>query len=88
MKKLFSEISLIQGNRLTLRAIAQQDADALAKLVACERVYRYLPTFLFERKYKDIRYVIAHLYDECLKESIWWIIFTMKRILKSLPPAQ
>ena len=33
-------------------------------------VYRYLPTFLYEKKYEDIRYVIRHLYDECFQESI------------------
>ena len=33
-------------------------------------VYRYLPTFLYEKKYEDIHYVIRHLYDECFQESI------------------
>lgn len=46
------------------------DMSGLQELVDSPRVYRYLPTFLFERKYPDVGYVIAHLYDECWKESI------------------
>lgn len=33
-------------------------------------VYRYLPTFLFKKKYPDVGRVIERLYDECFRESI------------------
>lgn len=75
MKKLFSEIPYIQGERITLKKITSADADPLRELVSSESVYRYLPTFLFEKKYDDIDYVIQHLYDECFKESIILGIF-------------
>ena len=75
MGRLFSEVPTLQGERVLLKRITQQDADALQRLVDDEVVYRYLPTFLFEKKYQDIRYVIDHLYDECLKESIILGIF-------------
>ena len=75
MKKLFSEIPYIQSDRLTLKMLTEEDADALHEFVNSDVVYKYLPTFLFERKYEDINYVIRHLYDECLKESIILGIF-------------
>ena len=70
MKKLFSEIPYLIGERIVLKRIEQADAPALQDFVDCDEVYRYLPDFLFERKYKDINTVISRLYDECFKESI------------------
>ena len=75
MKKLFSEIPFIQNDRLTLKRLTEADADALQEMVSSDVVYKYLPTFLFERKYDDIDEVIRHLYDECWKESIILGIF-------------
>lgn len=69
-KKLFSEIPCLKGERLTLRRLTRADRAGLQELVDSPRVYRYLPTFLFEQKYPDVGYVIDHLYDECWKESI------------------
>ena len=70
MKKLFSEIPYIKSERLILRKIEETDAEGLSEMTRSPNVYRYLPAFLFEKKYEDIRYVIRHLYDECLKDSI------------------
>ena len=70
VKKLFSEIPFLQSERLVLRGLLPEDADALKELTGDHRVYRYLPTFLFEKRYEDLSYVIDHLYDECLEESI------------------
>ena len=70
MKKLFSEIPYLQGRRLILKQIEDADADSLRELVGNPMVYRYLPTFLFERKYPDIHDVIHRLYTECFQESI------------------
>ena len=75
MKKLFSEIPEIQGERIVLREITQNDSYALKQLTEDPDVYRYLPTFLFETKYDDKSYVIDHLYDECFRESIILGIF-------------
>ncbi len=69
-KKLFSEIPFLQGSRLTLQRLSRKDEDALRELTDSSVVYRYLPTFLFEKKYPDVRKVIDLLYDECWKESI------------------
>ena len=78
-KKLFSEIPCLQNERLTLRQIRPEDAEGLQELVDSPAVYRYLPTFLFEKKYADIRYVIRHLYDECFRDSIILGVFEKNR---------
>ena len=69
-KKLFSEIPYLESGRLILKGLTRDDAPALQELVDSPGIYRYLPTFLFEKQYPDVRYVIDHLYDECWKESI------------------
>ncbi len=70
MRKLFSEIPYLEGKRVILKQIEDADADPLLEMVSNTRVYRYLPTFLFEKKYPDIHDVIGRLYTECFKESI------------------
>lgn len=74
-KKPFSEIPFIRGERICLGPLTSSDSSALAELTENERVYRYIPTFLFEKRYADPKYIIDHLYDECWKESIILGIF-------------
>ena len=74
-KKLFSEIPYLENERIVLKRITDADAGPLQELVSNDRIYRYLPTFLFERKYPDIRLVIDRLYTECFRESIILGIF-------------
>ena len=69
-KKLFTEIPYIEGPRLIIKQVEEKDAEALAEMTQNPKVYRLLPTFLFEKKYADPRYVIKHLYDEAFRESI------------------
>ena len=70
MKKLFTEIPYLPGERIVLRRIGEEDAEALADLTRSAAVCRYLPTFLFERKYDDAREAIRRLYTECFPESL------------------
>lgn len=70
MKNLFPELPVLQGERITLKPLTLSDADSLKEMTESEEVYRYLPTFLFEKKYDDTEYVINHLYDECLEDSL------------------
>ena len=65
-----SEIPEIRGSKLTLKRLLPADAAGLEELVGDREVYRYLPTFLFEKKYSDVSLVIERLYDECLRESL------------------
>ena len=76
MKKLISEIPSIRDGHLELRQLTQRDADALRELTESEEVYRYLPTFLFEKKYDDPEEVIRRLYNECLEESLILGVFS------------
>ena len=75
-KKPFSEIPHIRGDRVTLRRLTLKDAPALRKMTESEKVYRYLPAFLFEKKYEDAEQIIERMYDECLKDSLILGVFT------------
>ena len=75
MKTLFREIPHLCADGIELRRIVSDDAPALQELINWEEAYRYLPTFLYERKYDDIYYTIEHLYDECLEKSLILGIF-------------
>ena len=69
-EKFFDSIPDLRGDRVLIRRLNINDADQLGSLTQNEEVYRYLPTFLFEKKYDDPEYVIDHLYNECTKESL------------------
>lgn len=79
MNKLFSAIPYMQGRRIVLKGLAEKDADSLRELTESSEVYRYLPTFLFEKKYEDPREVIRRLYDECFPESLILGVFMNDR---------
>ena len=70
MKDLFPEIPTVAGDRIVLKGITGSDAGALRAMTENPRVYRYLPTFLFEKKYDDTHLVIERLYDEGFRESL------------------
>ncbi|MBQ6554105.1 MAG: GNAT family N-acetyltransferase [Firmicutes bacterium] len=72
MMKIFDEIPYIKGSTVMLKKIEDADAAALAEMINDKDVYKYLPTFLFEKKYDDIHEVIRCLYGECFaaKESV------------------
>ena len=76
IKKLFPGLPVLKGESVTLRPLTLDDADGLSELTSCEEVYRYLPTFLFEKKYDDAHEVINRLYDECLEKSLILGVFT------------
>ena len=76
MKKLFPEIPVLNNGQIELRGLTEADAEALEEMVNSRRVYRYLPTFLFEKKYPDVREVIRRLYTECLEDSLILGVFT------------
>lgn len=69
---LFDEIPRIEGDGIVLRRLTNADVSALNELVSSPRVYRYLPTYLFEKQFDDQRQMIKELYDTwfAAKESI------------------
>lgn len=70
MKELFKEIPYLEGEGIILKRVTTADQDRLQELVDSPAVQRHLPTFLFEQQYDDMAYVIDHLYDECLEDSL------------------
>ncbi|MBQ1386115.1 MAG: GNAT family N-acetyltransferase [Erysipelotrichales bacterium] len=64
MKNLFDEIPQICSKEICLKEIREEDADAVREMTENDNVYRYLPTFLFERQYSDTKEMIRALYAE------------------------
>jgi hypothetical protein len=79
MKELFPEPPVLAGGRLCLKPLSLPDAGSLRALTQEEPVYRYLPTFLFEKKYSRPEDVLLRLYDEGLDDSLILGIFMEKR---------
>ena len=63
-KKLFDEIPRLESARIELGPIVIADADAIQKLIDSPSVYRYLPTFLFEKQRDDVHETIRLVYGE------------------------
>ena len=70
MKELFPVPPVLSGENLCLKPLALSDACSLHELTRQEAVYRYLPTFLFEKKYDNPEKAISCLYDEGLADSL------------------
>ena len=79
MKELFPEPPVLTDGGLCLKPLSLSDADDLRMLTQEDTVYRYLPTFLFEKKYDRPEDVILRLYDEGLTDSLILGIFIEKR---------
>lgn len=75
-QQFFTRIPYLSRGNIVLKEITLKDKGGLCELRDNPKVYRYLPVFLFEKRYEDPEYVIRHLYDECLKESLILGIFT------------
>ena len=77
MKELFEEYPYLEDDVIIIRKLSAEDADSLKQLTLQDRVYRYLPTFLYELKYEDKQEVIEKLNEECFdnKESIIMGVF-------------
>ena len=61
MLELFPEPPVLEGEGLCLSPLQAKDVPGLRQLTRQEEVYRYLPTFLFERKYPDAEDVIDRM---------------------------
>lgn len=70
--RLFDEYPYIERDTVVLKKMGAADADALSDMVKNKQLYRYLPTFLYEQKYEDIREMLAKMDEECFlpKESL------------------
>ena len=79
IRGLFPEPPVLAGGRICLKPLSLQDAEDLHRLMGQEEVYRYLPTFLFEKKYAGPEDVISRLYSGELTESMILGIYMEER---------
>ena len=70
MRRLFPDPPVLQSSRLILRPLDITDAQDLLILTRQEAVYRYLPTYLFEKQSDDMKAVIRGMYREGLEDSL------------------
>lgn len=64
MKKLFDEIPVIESDQIILRKLTDEDAPLIEEMTRTKLIYRYEPTFLFERQYTDMHQMIREVYGE------------------------
>lgn len=69
MKKLFDEIPYLEGERIILRQITENDREALQEMAQSNRIYRYEPTYLLEQQYTDMDQLIQDLYGEYFEKK-------------------
>ena len=70
MRDLFPDLPVMRSDRLCLRPLESRDAEDLLRLTRQDIVYRYLPTYLFEKQSGNMENVIRELYRECLEDSL------------------
>ena len=78
--KLFDEIPYLGNERIELKRLVSSDAVKLKELTDNENVYRYLPTFLFEKQFEDPKEAIEKMYEGLFRnrESLILGIFLRK----------
>ena len=65
MKILFDEIPYLENENIILKRLEEEDRTGLPELTGSEEVYRYLPTFLLEKQYSDMRLMLEDFYGSC-----------------------
>ena len=68
-KKLFDEIPFLEGERLILKRITEDDREALREMAHSNSVYRYEPTYLLEQQYDDMDRFLRDLYGKFFEEK-------------------
>ena len=69
MKKLFDEIPYLEGERVVLRKIVEEDRETLWEMAHSSIIYRYEPTYLLEQQYSDMDQMFRDLYGECFEKK-------------------
>ena len=69
MKKLFDEIPCLEGERIILRQITENDREALQEMACSNNIYRYEPTYLLEQQYTDMDQLLQDLYGEYFEKK-------------------
>ncbi len=69
MKKLFDEIPYLEGDRVILRKIDEEDRETLWEMAHSNIIYRYEPTYLLEQQYSDVDQLLRDLYGEYFEKK-------------------
>ena len=69
MKKLFDEIPYLEGERIILRKLTENDREALSEMAHSNNVYRYEPTYLLEQQYTDMDELLRDLYGKYFEQK-------------------
>ena len=64
MKKLFDEIPYLEGERVILRKLTEDDRETLQEMAHSDTIYRYEPTYLLEQQYTDMDQLLNDLYGK------------------------
>ena len=71
MKDLFDTVPVIDNGNICLRKPTNDDLEGIKKMLLCEDVYRYVPTFVPEKQYNDnIDYFINTMCPELFNKKI------------------
>jgi len=68
-KKLFDEIPYLEGDRIILRKLTENDREALREMAGDDIIYRYEPTYLLEQQYSDMDQLLRSLYGEYFEKK-------------------
>ena len=63
--ELFESYPVLEDELIIIRRLSQEDAPRLGTIARNRRIYRFLPTFLYEQSNPDPVYVIEHMHEDC-----------------------
>ncbi|MBR0514866.1 MAG: GNAT family N-acetyltransferase [Clostridia bacterium] len=69
MMKLFDEIPYLEGERIILRKLTENDREALSEMAQSNNIYRYEPTYLLEQQYTDMDELLRDLYGKYFEQK-------------------
>ncbi len=69
MKKLFDEIPYLEGERVILRKLTEDDREILQEMAHSGIIYRYEPTYLLEQQYTNMDQLLRDLYGKYFEEK-------------------
>lgn len=69
MRTPFDTIPCLKSDTILLKQLTKDHAPALLELTQDQRVYRYLPTYLFEQQYTDPYTAIRLMYEKSFPEK-------------------
>lgn len=70
LRNLFDDVPQLESERLIISRVRPEDCQGLREMIQDEKVYRYLPTFLYEKQDMDPLHIIQGMNDECIRKRI------------------